>query len=80
MKKKIQGTDADLTIPRKVLEEAGIERKEVILEMREGEIRIFPGKIIEFKKPLSRNSPIWNSVGIGETDFNGRDHDAGIYE
>ena len=84
MKKKIQRIDSDSSILGKVLEkmleEAGIEKEEVILEVREREIRILPGKIIEFDKPLSKSSPIWHSVGIGEADFNGRDHDAGIYE
>lgn len=80
VKKKIQRIDSGLFIPLKVLEEAGIEKKEVLLEMREKEIRILPGKIVKLENPLSKNSSIWNSVGIGEADFNGREHDAGIYD
>ena len=80
MKKRIKRIDKGLFIPIKVLEEAGIEEKDVILEVRESEIRILPGKIIGLQKPLTKNSSIWNSIGIGEADFNGREHDAGIYE
>ncbi len=80
MKKSIKRIDTGLFIPVKVLEEAGIEKKEVILEVREKEIRILPDKIIALKKPLTETSSIWKSIGIGEVDFNGREHDAGIYE
>jgi len=80
MRKKTERINSGLFIPLKVLEEAGIQKKEVVLEVREKEIRILPGKIVGLENPLSKKSPIWNSVGIGEADFNGREHDAGIYD
>jgi len=80
MKKEIQRINSGVFISSKELEEAGLGKGKVLLEFREKEIRILPGKIIEIEKPLSKNSSIWNSVGIGEADFNGREHDAGIYE
>jgi hypothetical protein len=79
-KSLVMGTG--IFIPDSILKEAGIENKEVEIEISEHQIRIFPANPIvqERKGSIPPDSPFWSFIGsIKKPDVHGRDHDQYLY-
>ncbi len=79
-RKLIKQIDSGVFIPLKILHEVGLDKREIELELHEYEIRILPTAKINIERPFTKDASLWSCVGIGETNFNGRDHDTELYK
>ncbi|HOW03718.1 hypothetical protein [Methanospirillum hungatei] len=70
-------------IPDSLLKEAGIDNKEVEIEISEHQIKITPVNPIAQEKKgfIPPDSPFWTFIGSIKTpNVNGRDHDKYLYD